>query len=139
MPEVRYIRYMEIGEIKQQMRKELAENKLNPLQKSLFEERPAEFLFDIENDLWETKNLADDPAFKEVLEQMRNKVKKEILQSRDILLLPEYEIGIISQSTTPYEFRLKNNNYPVSLIYKTASLAGFRGTDIAIKLSGTGQ
>ncbi len=133
MPEVRYIRYMEIGEIKQQMRKELAENKLNPLQKSLFEERPAEFLFDIENDLWETKNLADDPAFKEVLEQMRNKVKKEILQSRDILLLPEYEIGIISQSTTPYEFRLKNNNYPVSLIYKTASLAGFRGTDIAAK------
>jgi len=35
--EARYIRYMEIGEIKQQMRKDLAENKLNPLQKSLFE------------------------------------------------------------------------------------------------------
>jgi hypothetical protein len=61
--EARYIRYMEIGEIKQQMRKDLAENKLNPLQKSLFEPRPAEFLFDIENDLWETKNLAENPEY----------------------------------------------------------------------------
>ncbi|MCL4484167.1 MAG: sulfatase, partial [Bacteroidetes bacterium] len=36
MPQARYIRYMEIGEIKQQMRKDLADKKLNPLQKSLF-------------------------------------------------------------------------------------------------------
>jgi arylsulfatase A-like enzyme len=67
--EARYIRYMEIGEIKQQMRKDLAENKLNPLQKSLFEPRPAEFLFDIENDLWETKNLAGDPKYRTVHEK----------------------------------------------------------------------
>ena len=40
MPELRYIRYMEIGEIKQQMRKDLMDKKLNPLQESLFEERP---------------------------------------------------------------------------------------------------
>jgi hypothetical protein len=62
--EARYIRYMEIGEIKQQMRKDLAENKLNPLQKSLFEPRPPEFLFDIENDLWETRNLASLSGFR---------------------------------------------------------------------------
>jgi len=130
MPEARYIRYMEIGEIKQQMRKDLAENKLNQLQKSLFEDRPTEFLFDIENDSWETKNLANHPDFKPVMEQMRNQLKKEILQSRDILLLPEYEIGLISETTTPYEFRLKDENYPVDEIYEAASLAGFRGKDI---------
>jgi len=133
MPEVRYIRYMEIGEIKQQMRKELAENKLNPLQKSLFEDRPAEFLFDIENDIWETNNLVDNPDYEQVLKQMRKQLKKELLKSRDILLLPEYEIGIISETTTPYEFRLENKNYPVALIYKAASLAGFRGKEIASK------
>ncbi len=43
-PQAHYIRYMEIGDIKQQMRKDLAENKLNHLQKSLFEPHPAEFL-----------------------------------------------------------------------------------------------
>lgn len=130
MPQARYIRYMEIGEIKQQMRKDLAENKLNTLQKSLFEDRPAEFLFDIENDKWETRNLVNNPDFKSVLEKMRNQLKTEILQSRDVLLLPEYEIGLISQTTTPYEFRLSDKNYPVAEVYKAASMSGFRGKDI---------
>ncbi|MHB1179016.1 MAG: sulfatase family protein [Daejeonella sp.] len=133
MPEVRYIRYMEIGEIKQQMRKDLAENKLNPLQKSLFEDRPAEFLYDIENDLWETKNLANDPAYKLILEKMRSQLKNEVLQARDVLFLPEYEIGLISETTTPYEFRLVDKNYPVAEIYRAASFSGFRGKDIAAK------
>jgi len=131
MPEARYIRYMEIGEIKQQMRKDLAENKLNPLQKSLFEDRPAEFLYDIENDIWETRNLAADPSYKLILEKMRSQLKTEVLQSRDVLFLPEYEIGLISETTTPYEFRLGDNNYPVAEIYKAASLSGFRGKEIA--------
>lgn len=131
MPQARYIRYMEIGEIKQQMRKDLDDNKLNPLQKSLFEDRPAEFLFNIENDIWETKNLANDQAYKTVLEKMRGQLKTEILRSRDVLLLPEYEIGLISKTTTPYEFRLDNKKYPIAEIYKAASLAGFRGKNIA--------
>jgi arylsulfatase A-like enzyme len=131
--EARYIRYMEIGEIKQQMRKDLADKKLNPLQKSLFEPRPAEFLFDIENDLWETKNLADDPEYKPVLEKMRNLLKQEVLQSRDVMFLPEYEIGLLSESTTAYEFRMTDKNYPINNIYGAASLAGFRGKELAAK------
>jgi len=130
MPEVRYIRYMEIGEIKQQMRIDLDANKLNPLQKSLFEDRPAEFLYDIENDTWETNNLASDRAYKPILEKMRSQLKNEVLQARDILFLPEYEIGLISETTTPYEFRLINKNYPIAEIYKAASLSGFRGKEI---------
>jgi hypothetical protein len=133
MPQARYIRYMEIGEIKQQMRKDLGQNKLNLLQRSLFEDRPAEFLFDIENDPWETKNLASEPAFKAVLEHMRSQLKKEILQSRDVMLLPEYQIGIISKTNTPYAFRLDDKNYPVAEIYNAASLSGFRGKDIVAR------
>lgn len=129
--EARYIRYMEIGEIKQQMRKDLAENKLNPLQKSLFGPRPAEFLFDIENDLWETQNLADDPEFQPVLKKMRKLLKEEMLKSRDVLFLPEYEIGLLSDTTTAYEFRLNAEEYPLEEIYEAASLSGFRGKEVA--------
>jgi len=131
MPELRYIQYMEIGEIKQQMRKELAANKLNPLQRSLFEDRPAEFLYDIEKDLWETKNLVHDKAYKPILEKMRNQLKNEILQSRDIMLLPEYEIAIISQIKTPYEYRLDDKSYPINEIFKAASLSGIRSAKVA--------
>ena len=130
MPEVRYIRYMEIGEIKQQMRNDLADNKLNPLQKSLFASRPAEFLFDIENDLWETSNLAEDPEHKPVLEKMRDLMKEEILQSRDVMFLPEYEIGLLPERTTAYEFRTDKKDYPLEKILEVASLVGLRGNDI---------
>jgi len=130
MPEARYIRYMEIGEIKQQMRKDLAEDHLDRLQRSIFEARPPEFLFDIEQDSWETNNLAGNPQYHALLEKMRGELKKEVLQSRDILFLPEYELGLLPDSTTPYKFRLTDKNYPVKEIYAAASLSGFRGKDI---------
>lgn len=135
MPEVRYIRYMEIGEIKQQMRNDLRAGLLNPLQKSLFEERPAEFLFDIENDIWETRNLVNDPKYADVLKKMRTLLDEEVLKGRDIMFLPEYEIGIISEKNNAYEFRLNNENYPLEEIYKAASLSGKRDKKTAQKQS----
>jgi arylsulfatase A-like enzyme len=124
--EVRYIRYMEIGEIKQQMRKDYLENKLSMFQKSLFEARPAEFLFDIEKDLWETHNLTNDPGYNAVLQKMRGLLQSEVFHSRDVMFLPEYEISLLSDHTTAYEFRLDQKKYPLDEIYKAASFSGFR-------------
>ncbi|QGY43504.1 sulfatase-like hydrolase/transferase [Maribellus comscasis] len=126
MPEARYIRYMEIGEIKQQMRNDLKAGLLNPLQKSLFEDRPAEFLFDIENDIWETKNLVNDPRYTSVLEEMRELLDEEVIKGRDVMFLPEYEIEKISEEKNAYEFRLNDEGYPISEIYNAASLSGKR-------------
>ncbi len=130
MPEVRYIRYMEIGGIKQQMRKDLEEGKLDRQQKRLFETRPPEFLFDIEKDPWEMKNLASMPEYQTTLKQMRERLKVAVLQSRDVMFLPEYEIGLLSDSTTTYEFRLNKQRYPLAEIYEVAALSGFRGREI---------
>lgn len=133
MPETRYIRYMEVGEIKQLMRKDYAENKLNPLQRSIMEARPAEFLFDIENDLWETRNLANDPAYAQTIKKMRRLLDKEVLKARDVMFLPEYEIGLISKNETAYEYRLDEQRYPIKEIYAAASLSGKKGQDIATR------
>lgn len=129
-PEARYIRYMEIGEIKQQMRKDFKAEKLNPLQKSLFEDRPGEFLYDIEKDLWETRNLVENPAMKPLLEEMRMALKGNIFRTRDVMFLPEYEIGLISGNTIPYQFRLDRDKYPLEEIFEAASLSGKRGGEI---------
>jgi arylsulfatase A-like enzyme len=131
MPEARYIRYMEIGEIKQIMRDDLAQGKLNPLQESLFKERPAEYLYDIENDLWETRNLVDDPHLQPLLREMRAAAKDNALTSRDVMFLPEYEFALISESTTLYQFRNDKKKYPLEEIYAAASLSGIRGKEIA--------
>jgi arylsulfatase A-like enzyme len=131
MPEARYIRYMEISDIKQQMRSDLAEGLLNPLQKSIFEDRPAEFLFDIQNDIWETRNLVNNPEYKNVLNKMRKLLDEEVLKSRDVMFLPEYEIEMISETGNAYGFRLNDNKYPVKEIYKAASLSGERNNKSA--------
>jgi arylsulfatase A-like enzyme len=131
MPEARYIRYMEIGEIKQIMRKNLAERKLNAVQEGLFKDRPAEFLFDIKQDPWEIQNLVNEPAMQPILQEMRAALKDNILTSRDVLFLPEYEIGLISENITPYQFRMDKEKYPVAEIQAAASLSGKRGKGIA--------
>lgn len=133
MPEGRYIRFMEIGAIKQQMRKDLASGKLDSIQKSLFEPRSAEYLFNIEKDQWETHNLITDASSQKILKKMRKELDEKILKSRDIMFLPEYEIEKISKTITPYEYRLSDSNYPIDKIYAAAFLSGKRGEDVASK------
>lgn len=132
MPEVRYIRYMEIGDIKQQMRTDYAHNQLNDLQRSLFGPRPAESLYDLDKDIWETTNLIDDPSHKDQTSRMRNYLEVSLGKSRDILFLPEYELALISKKSTPYEYRLDDVRYPYQEIYKAAGLSGVR-TKSALK------
>ena len=131
IPEAKYIRYMEIGEIKQLMRQDLKQGRLNALQQSLFEERPPEYLFDIKNDLWETTNLADNPEIQSLIQDMREELKDNIYRSKDVMFLPEYEISLISKHTTPYKFRQDHEEYPLETIYNAASLSGRRGEGIA--------
>ncbi len=130
MPEERYKTYSEISEIMQQMRDDLGHGKLDALQESLFVPRPAEYLFNIKEDPWETNNLASDPAQQKRLQQMRQQLQDELVSKRDVLLLPEYDIELISKDGTAYEFRLDDNNYPIKEVYAAASLSGFRGADI---------
>ena len=130
MPEARYIRYMEIGEIKQVMRRDLADSVLNPLQRSLFEPRPAEVLYDTQQDPWETQNLANSPDQRSRLDSMREALKENILRSRDVLFLPEYELEQLTPSTTPYAFRQDTVRYPLREIYAAASLSGRRGQSV---------
>ena len=133
MPQMRYIRYVEIADITNVMRSDLEENQLNEIQKAIFDDRPAEFLFDIENDVWEINNLAQNREYKKVLIKMRKQLDNEILNSLDVHFLPEYEIGLLSKSETAYEFRKDNKKYPFKEIYAAASLSGKRGKEIAKK------
>ena len=132
-PELRFIRYMEVGEIKQQMRRDLKAGKLDSLQKSLFEPRQPESLYDIENDQWETRNLALEPEYQDMLKNFRKDIGAHIVAERDILLLPEYKTNMISATTTPYEYRQDSSKYPVKEIYAAASLSGFRDLATAQK------
>ncbi|WP_147676543.1 sulfatase family protein [Algibacter pacificus] len=131
MPEMRYIRYIEMADITKHMRSDFKNNKLNTLQKSIFKPRPAEVLYDIKNDIWETKNLVGNPEYKDVLITMRNQLNKEIHKIRDAHFMPEYQIELVSKTQTVYEYRLDKDKYPFKNIYEAANLSGKQGENVA--------
>ncbi|GAA0878136.1 sulfatase [Algoriphagus jejuensis] len=133
MPEARYIRYMEIGEIKQLMRQDYEGQLLDPLQRSLFEPRSAELLYDIEQDVWETNNLIARPEYKNLIEEMRIALETHTLERRDVLFLPEYELERISALSTPFEFRNSSSGYPLQEIFHVANLSGMRSKEVALQ------
>ncbi len=130
IPEVRYINYLEIADITKHMRKDLKEGKLNEFQSRIFRERPYEVLYDIENDIWEEHNLANNPKYSSLLNTMRKQLDATLLKSKDVLFIPEYDLVKISEKQSPYEYRLQEG-YNFNDIYKVASLSGKKGKEFA--------
>lgn len=131
-PELRYIRYMEIAEMKQIMRKDLAAHVLDDFQKSLFEPRPYESLYDLEADPWEENNLTRKVENDSLVSAFRNAMMEELISARDVMFLPEYEIGELQKTTTAYDFA-KSKNYDLASILEVAMLSGQVGVDVAKK------
>ncbi|MEQ9407483.1 MAG: sulfatase [Fuerstiella sp.] len=63
--------------------------KLNAVQRQFFEARPAEQLFDVEADPHETRNLAGDPAYGEVLQELRRRMTQKVQELPDLSFYPE--------------------------------------------------
>lgn len=63
--------------------------KLNDVQAQFFETRPAEMLFDVEADPYETKNLADDPQHAKALAELRGRLNTILSGMPDLGFYPE--------------------------------------------------
>lgn len=124
--ELRHLMYMDLGDITSEIRKDFKAGDLNKDQEMMLIPRPAEYLFDLEKDPWELNNLAEDKEYMGLIEELRDKLKVNILKERDVLFLPEYEIAQISEKGNAFEYRLDPVQYPINEIYEVASLAGFR-------------
>ncbi len=66
------------------------EGALNEAQSAFFEPRPAEQLFDIESDPFETNNLAGDPQYEDTLQSLRNKLNNWVTAMPDLSFYPEH-------------------------------------------------
>ncbi len=63
--------------------------KLNEIQSQFFESRPAEALYDVESDPYETTNLAGDPEYADALADMRKRMISKVRAIRDLSFYPE--------------------------------------------------
>jgi uncharacterized sulfatase len=101
----------------------------------LVPEKPVEELYDTENDPHEMNNLANDPAYEDVLTRLRNEHLKWVLETRDLGLVPEAEIRTLAADAGS-EWALLNGSDDATQFMEqlrltsSVSLAGSDGLEV---------
>ena len=94
----------------------------NDVQSIFWNPKPAEELYDMENDPWEVHNLAADPDYQEILGRMckvLNTLENDIL---DVGFIPEGEFIDRTKGMPLYDY-MRSAKLPFSQILETANLA----------------
>jgi N-sulfoglucosamine sulfohydrolase len=126
MPHRKYAQHLEYLWRAPSMRaweKAYLEGKCNLEQRRFFESKPIEELYDRAADPWEVNNLADDPAYADVLEELRGATLDWQLSIRDAGFIPEGMLKKINAGGKIYDFT-RTDAYPLEKIMETATLAG---------------
>ena len=96
--------------------------KCNDLQSMAFQTKPVEELYDTENDPNELNNLANIPAYKEVLERMRKENYRWMKEIRDVALIPELEYEERAGDGSMYDY-MRSEACPFEELLAAAELA----------------
>jgi arylsulfatase A-like enzyme len=98
---------------------------LNDIQSQFFEAKPAEELYLISEDPWSVNNLANDPAYQEDLQRLREGNSEWIREIKDLGFIPE---GILDdvRGDWPLYNAVRDDNVPVELIIETAEMASYQ-------------
>ena len=88
---------------------------LNEEQAQFFESRPAETLFDIDQDPHEVNNLASDPAYAEIVEELRNELAQTLKERSDLSFFPE-PYFLANGLQNPVQFGKENKETIAKLI-----------------------
>lgn len=127
-PDLPYIQpseYCDRAEIMHELRRAVAEDALSKTQRSLWAPvKPVEELYDTFVDPHETDNLADSPRHRRVLDKLRKVLHGWMLRTRDIGLLPEAEMHIRTEGSTPYDIARDPGKFPQQRILAAADLVG---------------
>lgn len=117
-----YIEYLWRAPSMRSWEKAYLEGKLNEVQSRFWKIKPVEELFDVKKDPHNIHNLAQDPAYKKVLNRMRKENWKWMLQVRDVGFIPEAMILKKSKTTTLYEYG-RSGEYDLKNIIEMAEMA----------------
>ncbi len=97
--------------------------KCTPAQSAFWELKPVEELYDIDNDPWEVKNLANDPRLANTITRMRRASFDHLMEVYDSGFIPEGEMVTLTISNPTYNFVRDRREYPLSRIITAAELA----------------
>ncbi len=130
LPVVKYQVYSDYGGIQRTIRRDYRDGKLNDVQAELLRpERPTEYLYNIQEDIWETNNLADDPAYRDDLSRLREAAFRHMYEMNDVMFIPETIMVDRAEDSTPYEKRHDRVYNPLEEMLGAADLVG-GGADV---------
>ncbi|HWL07814.1 MAG TPA: sulfatase/phosphatase domain-containing protein, partial [Planctomicrobium sp.] len=117
-----YLSYMFQTPTTQKWRELFRAGKLNETQSRFWQPKPAEELYDIENDPEEIHNLADSAEHAEILNGLRQAHVDHVLRIRDVGFLPEAELHRHAK-LVPYDLGHDPELYPLEEILRMADAA----------------
>ncbi|MCK3685757.1 sulfatase [Maribellus sp. YY47] len=100
----------------------------NEVQSRFFLEKPLEELYDTENDPWEINNLANEPAYADVLNRMRKELTRWMREVKDVGLIPEPEYAEFAGDGALYDY-MRSDACPFEQLLEAAQLATTAGDD----------
>lgn len=97
---------------------------------ALWNPKPVEELYDLQNDPYELNNLTNSSAYQNTLKLMRSRLHHWIQNTRDTGFLHEAEMMIRSENSTPFEMARDTRQYNLSRILDAAELVGNSSIDL---------
>lgn len=96
--------------------------------------RSPEELYDLQTDPDEVHNLADKPEYQDKLKELRQANHEHLLKVRDVSFLPEGEIHLRSEGSSPYDMGHDPSKFPFEKILYAAETASDMGVDKVTEL-----
>ncbi|MEX0769460.1 MAG: sulfatase-like hydrolase/transferase [Balneolaceae bacterium] len=128
-----YLAYMWLTETTRVWEQMYQNGELSPPQTYFWEPKPAEELYDLQNDPHEIDNLAGSgrEEHRRVLEELRRAHRTHVLETRDAGLLPEAEMHRRAKVSglTIYEMAHDDDLYPLERILAAAQMAAGRDAE----------
>jgi len=97
----------------------------NAVQSRYWQAKPAEELYDIANDPYEIRNLANSPRYTALIEGLRDSLNADLIRLRDTGFIPEAMFGRLAGDRTLYEYA-QSDSYPIERIVELANHASSR-------------
>lgn len=141
LPDLPYSQYVgtlyRLQPVMSEWHKELDAGRLNGVQAKWFTKKPPEELYDLENDPWETNNLANNPKYADVVARMRKATENWITEVKDTGFLTEAELAIRAgkHNQAIYDLARNSDVYPFEAIFKAANQASTEGATLADHLA----
>lgn len=120
LPQGQFLSYMFQQATTRVWHDQFVAGKTSELQSRFWKEKPGEELYDLENDPWETNNLAASAEHQEKRAELSKGLQDWLVESRDLGFIPEAERLAVANGKSPKDVFADKSAYPIKEVIAAA-------------------